>query len=193
MTTTALRPRAPAVRARPRAPRSTTRACPAHSTDLVPASKLRINEAAIAGFAERRAERDGELRRGRLRQGQARPRRRRRRLRRHRQPREARGHAEVRRQVEASSTSRPFPHRSRCRTTSRASTSCKLDAETLAKIFQRQITKWNDAAIAATNSGVDLPSTAIVVAHRSDGSGTTSNFTKYLGDRSAHHVDARQR
>ncbi len=56
----------------------------------------------------------------------------------------------------------------------------KLNVDTLAKIFQRQITTWNDAAIAATNSGVDLPSTAIVVAHRSDGSGTTSNFTKYL-------------
>jgi phosphate transport system substrate-binding protein len=56
----------------------------------------------------------------------------------------------------------------------------QLDADTLAGIFQRKITTWNDAAIAATNSGVDLPSTAIVVAHRSDASGTTSNFTKYL-------------
>ena len=35
----------------------------------------------------------------------------------------------------------------------------QLDADTLAKIFQRKITKWNDAAIAATNNGVDLPST----------------------------------
>jgi phosphate transport system substrate-binding protein len=56
----------------------------------------------------------------------------------------------------------------------------KLDADTLAKIFQAQITSWDDPAIAALNSGADLPSTDIVVAHRSDGSGTTSNFTKYL-------------
>jgi phosphate transport system substrate-binding protein len=56
----------------------------------------------------------------------------------------------------------------------------KLDADTLAKIFQRQITTWNDPAIAALNSGVTLPSTAITVAHRSDGSGTTQNFTGYL-------------
>ena len=45
-----------------------------------------------------------------------------------------------------------------------------------------KIKKWNDAAIAADNPGVDLPSTAITVAHRADGSGTTSNFTKYLDD-----------
>ena len=55
-----------------------------------------------------------------------------------------------------------------------------LSADTLAKIFQGQITTWNDPAVAAENSGADLPSDAIVVAHRSDGSGTTSNFTKYL-------------
>jgi phosphate transport system substrate-binding protein len=55
-----------------------------------------------------------------------------------------------------------------------------LDADTIAKIFQRTITKWDDPAIAALNSGTKLPSTAIVVAHRSDGSGTTQNFTGYL-------------
>ena len=55
-----------------------------------------------------------------------------------------------------------------------------LDADTIAKIFQRQITKWDDAAITALNSGVRLPSTDITVAHRSDGSGTTENFTLYL-------------
>ena len=55
-----------------------------------------------------------------------------------------------------------------------------LDAETTAKIFQRDIKTWDDAAIKALNPGVTLPSTAIVVAHRSDGSGTTENFTKYL-------------
>ncbi len=56
----------------------------------------------------------------------------------------------------------------------------KLDGDTLAKIFALKIKKWNDAAIAADNPGVDLPWTAITVAHRSDGSGTTTNFTKYL-------------
>jgi phosphate transport system substrate-binding protein len=56
----------------------------------------------------------------------------------------------------------------------------QLSAETLAKIFQRDIKKWNDAAIAADNPGVTLPDTDIVVAHRSDGSGTTENFTRYL-------------
>ena len=39
---------------------------------------------------------------------------------------------------------------------------------------------WNDAAIAKDNPGVTLPSTKITIVHRSDGSGTTSNFTKYL-------------
>lgn len=55
-----------------------------------------------------------------------------------------------------------------------------LDADTIAKIFQRQIRKWDDPAIAAQNPGARLPSTDITVAHRSDGSGTTENFTKYL-------------
>jgi phosphate transport system substrate-binding protein len=55
-----------------------------------------------------------------------------------------------------------------------------LDADTIAKIFQRQIKKWDDAAIAGLNPGVKLPSTDIAVAHRSDGSGTTEQFTKYL-------------
>jgi phosphate transport system substrate-binding protein len=55
-----------------------------------------------------------------------------------------------------------------------------LDAGTLAAIFLGHITKWNDPAIAALNSGVTLPSTKITVAHRSDGSGTTYIFTDYL-------------
>ncbi len=55
-----------------------------------------------------------------------------------------------------------------------------LDGETTAKIFQRDIKTWDDPAIKALNPGATLPSTAIVVAHRSDGSGTTENFTKYL-------------
>jgi len=56
----------------------------------------------------------------------------------------------------------------------------KLSPVTIAKIFQREITKWNDPAIAADNKGEKLPDLAIVVAHRADGSGTTDNFTKYL-------------
>ncbi|MCU1499956.1 MAG: phosphate transporter periplasmic phosphate-binding protein [Acidimicrobiales bacterium] len=55
-----------------------------------------------------------------------------------------------------------------------------LSPDTLAGIFQAQIITWADDAIAADNPGVDLPSTKITVVHRSDGSGTTSNFTKYL-------------
>jgi phosphate transport system substrate-binding protein len=49
-----------------------------------------------------------------------------------------------------------------------------------AKIFNGVITKWNDPAIAALNKGVTLPATAIKVFFRSDESGTTENFTKYL-------------
>ena len=55
-----------------------------------------------------------------------------------------------------------------------------LDADTIARIFQRQIKKWDDPAIAGQNPGARLPATDITVAHRSDGSGTTENFTKYL-------------
>jgi phosphate transport system substrate-binding protein len=57
----------------------------------------------------------------------------------------------------------------------------QLDGATLAKIFTGKITKWNDPAIAAQNSGATLPSTPIQTVHRSDSSGTTDNFTKYLG------------
>ncbi len=60
-----------------------------------------------------------------------------------------------------------------------------LDGPTMAKIFLGQITKWDDPAIAKLNPGVKLPSTAIVVVHRSDGSGTTFNFAYYLADVSA--------
>jgi phosphate transport system substrate-binding protein len=55
-----------------------------------------------------------------------------------------------------------------------------LDAQTLAKIFDSKITKWNDPAIAALNKGVKLPDLKIQAFHRSDESGTTDNFTKYL-------------
>lgn len=56
----------------------------------------------------------------------------------------------------------------------------RLSPSTLAKIFQSQITRWDDSAVAADNPDVSLPSKGIVVVHRSDGSGTTSNFTRYL-------------
>jgi len=56
----------------------------------------------------------------------------------------------------------------------------KFTAATLAKIFQGDITTWNDPAIAADNPGVKLPSTKITIARRSDSSGTTQNFTGYL-------------
>jgi phosphate transport system substrate-binding protein len=55
-----------------------------------------------------------------------------------------------------------------------------LSPTTIAKIFQVQITKWNDPAIAAENPGITLPATDITVVHRSDSSGTTGNFTKFL-------------
>lgn len=56
----------------------------------------------------------------------------------------------------------------------------QLSPSTLAGIFQGDITKWDDAAVKTDNPDADLPSTTITVVHRSDGSGTTSNFTKYL-------------
>lgn len=55
-----------------------------------------------------------------------------------------------------------------------------LNGDTLAKIFQGQITKWNDPAIAALNEGKTLPDVNITPIYRSDSSGTTDNFQKYL-------------
>jgi phosphate transport system substrate-binding protein len=55
-----------------------------------------------------------------------------------------------------------------------------LDGATLAKIFMGTIKTWDDAAIKALNPNAKLPSNAIAVVHRSDGSGTTFNFTNYL-------------
>ena len=56
----------------------------------------------------------------------------------------------------------------------------QLSPDTIAKIFQLQIKSWDDAAIAADNPGAKLPATPIVVAVRSDSSGTTDNFTKFI-------------
>jgi len=56
-----------------------------------------------------------------------------------------------------------------------------IDGPTLADIYLGKITKWNDPALKKLNPKADLPDMAIVVVHRSDGSGTTFNFTNYLG------------
>ncbi len=61
----------------------------------------------------------------------------------------------------------------------------KLDGAAIAGIYLGKIKKWNDPAIAALNAGVKLPTTAITVAHRSDGSGTSYIFTNYLKSVSA--------
>ncbi len=55
-----------------------------------------------------------------------------------------------------------------------------LDGSTLANIFLGKITKWDDAAIKKLNPKAKLPSEAISVVHRADGSGTTFNLTDYL-------------
>jgi phosphate transport system substrate-binding protein len=61
----------------------------------------------------------------------------------------------------------------------------KLDGATLAKIFLGEIKTWNDPAIQKLNASAKLPSQAIVVVHRSDGSGTTFIWTDYLSKVSA--------
>ena len=58
----------------------------------------------------------------------------------------------------------------------------KLDGKVLADIYLGKITKWNDPAIAALNSGLKLPDLAIAPVYRSDGSGTTFIFTHYLSE-----------
>lgn len=57
-----------------------------------------------------------------------------------------------------------------------------MDADTIAKVFDGKITKWNDPAIADQNKDLTLPDTAITVVHRSDKSGTTQNFVSYFKD-----------
>ena len=56
----------------------------------------------------------------------------------------------------------------------------KLNGTVLADIYLGKISKWNDAAIAALNPGVELPDSAIAVVRRADGSGTSFIFTNYL-------------
>jgi phosphate transport system substrate-binding protein len=56
----------------------------------------------------------------------------------------------------------------------------RLNGPVLGDIFLGKITKWDDPAIVALNPSIKLPSTAIAVVHRADGSGTSFNFTNYL-------------
>ncbi|MGA2298843.1 MAG: phosphate ABC transporter substrate-binding protein PstS [FCB group bacterium] len=56
----------------------------------------------------------------------------------------------------------------------------KFTGDVVADIFAGKITKWNDSRITKLNSGIKLPSSDIVVVHRSDGSGTTFIFSDYL-------------
>jgi phosphate transport system substrate-binding protein len=55
-----------------------------------------------------------------------------------------------------------------------------LSGDVIADIFERRITRWDDPAIAELNPDLDLPDKDLIPVHRSDGSGTTSVFTKYL-------------
>ena len=64
-----------------------------------------------------------------------------------------------------------------------------LDGKTVEAIYMGKITKWNDAAIQKLNPGLKLPNEPIVVVHRSDGSGTTFNFTNYLSKISKEWAD----
>ena len=59
-------------------------------------------------------------------------------------------------------------------------TQLKLTGDVLAKIYLKQITKWNDPAILALNPGMKIVNAPIAVVHRSDSSGTTYIFTNYL-------------
>ena len=56
----------------------------------------------------------------------------------------------------------------------------RLTGPLLADIFLGKVARWNDPAIAAANPGISLPDEKITIVHRSDGSGTTFNFSNYL-------------
>ena len=56
----------------------------------------------------------------------------------------------------------------------------RITGPVLAEVFMGDITRWNDAKLAALNPGKKLPDQPITVVHRADGSGTTFNFTDYL-------------
>lgn len=57
-----------------------------------------------------------------------------------------------------------------------------LSGQVIANVFLGTITNWNDPAITALNPGITLPDHAITTVHRSDGSGTTNIFTRYLSN-----------
>jgi phosphate transport system substrate-binding protein len=61
-----------------------------------------------------------------------------------------------------------------------ASADLRFAPDVLADLFLGRITRWNDPRIAAANPGVTLPATAVVIVHRSDGSGTTFILSDYL-------------
>jgi phosphate transport system substrate-binding protein len=56
----------------------------------------------------------------------------------------------------------------------------QLSPDTIAQIFEGEITTWDAPSIKQENSGVSLPNTPIIVVHRADDSGTTENFTRFL-------------
>jgi phosphate transport system substrate-binding protein len=58
----------------------------------------------------------------------------------------------------------------------------KLDGKTVADIYLKKVTKWNDPEIAGQNAGTSLPDKPITVVHRSDSSGTTKGFTQFLAN-----------
>jgi phosphate transport system substrate-binding protein len=61
----------------------------------------------------------------------------------------------------------------------------KLDGKLLADLFQGRVKRWDAPEVARANPGVKLPALAVRPVHRSDSSGTTANFTQYLGQVSA--------
>ena len=138
--------------------------------------QLAFQQEAASEFGSANSGAHDHLRRRRLRQGSHGPRR----ARSSTSPARTRPSRTLTSRPSRSSTSRSCSARSPSRTTSRRRQAAALEPDTIAKIFQREIKKWNDPAIAADNPGVKLPDTDITVAHRSDGSGTTQNFTKYL-------------
>lgn len=66
----------------------------------------------------------------------------------------------------------------------------KFTGDVIGKIFAGKITKWNDAELKALNPDLNLPDMPIAVAHRSDGSGTTAIFTRYMSQTSPIWVSA---
>jgi phosphate transport system substrate-binding protein len=64
-----------------------------------------------------------------------------------------------------------------------ATRTLRLDGPTLARIYLGEIPRWSDPALAALNPGVALPDAPIAVFHRSDGSGTTFNFARFMAAR----------